>query len=546
MSKSEDYLDGLLNLAMGGTDSLSASGAVGTDTKDEGKDTESDMPKTENEFLEEFEKDLLGEGGDEEFLRQFEKEMDEGTETADIESIGKESLLDNLDGIVNSVKDEMEKGDAPEQTKEASPSGVADGMADALGDFTGMDLFADEPEEAQDTDKTKPLPATEEIGDNEIMDLLNADGGLFGTEEPTEKTAPESIAPKAEAAPESIASGAQMPTDGAAAANEEAGSTEEKAEEGEPEEASGKKRRRKKKEKKKKDEAAADDAKEGEPKESFLQRMSKLFFGEDEEEENENVKGAPEAATDGVQELTADNMDILAQLGGAGAASADAPAENPKDKKKKKEKKPKKEKPKKEKPKKEKKPKPKKEKKPKPPKEPDNTPPLPKKPVILIFVMAISFLVLVILGTDLFGYSYQISEAESAYQSGDYESAYQSIYGVEVKEADSALYEKTLLMANVSGEFSAYQTFLENQMYDMALDCLIRTIGRCEKYRSQAEEYGCLSELEQLEEDAKGALAAFGISADEACSVYEIAEDREEYSIRIYSILKDAGYEVAE
>ena len=40
-----------------------------------------------------------------------------------------------------------------------------------------------------------------------------------------------------------------------------------------------------------------------------------------------------------------------------------------------------------------------KEKKPKKPKVPDNTPPLPKKPVILTFVMAGSFLVLVLVGT---------------------------------------------------------------------------------------------------------------------------------------------------
>ena len=60
-------------------------------------------------------------------------------------------------------------------------------------------------------------------------------------------------------------------------------------------------------------------------------------------------------------------------------------------------------------------------KKPKKPKEPDNTPPLPKKPVALIMVMAASFLALVLVGTNLFGYTLSFNNAKQAYELGDWQ-----------------------------------------------------------------------------------------------------------------------------
>ena len=182
----------------------------------------------------------------------------------------------------------------------------------------------------------------------------------------------------------------------------------------------------------------------------------------------------------------------------------------------------------------------KKEKKPKPPKEPDLTPPLPKVPVILIFVMVFSFLILVVLATNLVGYSSSFSNAEDAYAKGDYEQAFQDVAGLEVKEKDQDTYRKYRILAYTTGQYRAYQNLVNQKIYDMALDSLISTIGRCEEYSSDAKELGCEGEISDIQAKAEEALEAFKIDTEKALEVYDM-KDRTAYSKEIYQILDDAG-----
>ena len=213
------------------------------------------------------------------------------------------------------------------------------------------------------------------------------------------------------------------------------------------------------------------------------------------------------------------------------------------EKKAKKEKKKQEKKEKQEKAKKEKKAKPKKEKKPKPPKEPDNTPPLPKKPVILIFLMVASFVALVMIGADLLGYSNHITNAKNQYAKKNYSEAFAEISGMEMKEEDQILYEKYHVMAMVSVELEAYESLASQGFYDMALDCLVRTVGRAEKYRADAESYGCVQELNELALEAEEILSqTFGVSREEALELYAY-RSKKEYSKAINTIIKEHGLE---
>ena len=91
------------------------------------------------------------------------------------------------------------------------------------------------------------------------------------------------------------------------------------------------------------------------------------------------------------------------------------------------------------------------------------------------------------------------------------------------------------------GEFSAYQSFMEANLYDMALDSLIRTVGRCQKYQAEAELYGCTQEMTRLRTQTTGALASFGLTQEQALELYGL-EDREEYSAEIYAQIELAGF----
>lgn len=291
--------------------------------------------------------------------------------------------------------------------------------------------------------------------------------------------------------------------------------------------------------------------KDGEQK-GFLGKLGTILFGEDEDEEEEKEKTtktpvtpseqtgeAPEAR---IEEFSVGGEydDLFKDFTTTSSAPVETKTEEPEDKKKGKKKK---EKVKKEKVKKEKKPKPKKEKKPKKPKEPDNTPPLPKKPVFLIFLMVASFVALILIGTDLVGYNNSLNNAKNAFAKKNYTEAYSYVSAVEMKEKDLPLYEKYQTMALVAVELDAYETLMEGEFYDMALDSLIRGLGRAEKYREDAQTYGCIKELNALELKAETILnETFNLTREEALELYHY-RDRRDYSEALNKLLKELGME---
>lgn len=287
-------------------------------------------------------------------------------------------------------------------------------------------------------------------------------------------------------------------------------------------------------------------------KTGLMNKLGLILFGEDDEEDEEEFtlfkkKGAakakgnatPAAAQESavIGEASADDLALFGEFSGAQPAAAPAEEEPKKGKKEKKKKE------KKEKVKKEKKPRPKKEKKPKKPKEPDNTPPLPKKPVFLIFLMVASLVALILLGADLLGYANQMSNAKNQYAKKNYSEAFAEISGMEIKDDDMVLYHKYHVMAMVSVELEAYESLMSQKFYDMALDCLVRTIGRAEKYRADAESYGCIQELNELELKAETILSeTFGVSKEEALEFYSY-RNKKEYSTALAKVIKGLGLE---
>lgn len=579
MSKTEDYLDGLLEsmegktkasetevveetevsmdipLADGFEKEISESNAM-TGMLDAGN-----MTDEEKEFLDSFEREFLAGDDSDDFIRQFEEELakenmeeqreerldnvmeDDGIndmeEVADMEDLPLSD--DDMDIMIDTIGEDIDATmrDMEHQTEEKSAEAdepIQDAFDDALMGMSGDSLMGmgddslmGEEHEISGTDEEADLVSEEQ----DLMDLLQSDGDFSD------------IGDILKADEENVALSDDGMDDFGDFGLDGIGDEPMLSEEIEEEEPKSKKRKKK-----------AKKEKAGEEKEAsgFVQKISNLLFGGDEEEEKaaNTVKVTPVNIAPSIEELSDENLQILQALeGGATEEAAPEPVQETEEEekaRKKQEKKEKKEKAKAEK--KEKKEaakkakaekkakKPKKEKK---PKEPDNTPPLPKKPVVLVFVMVASFMALVLLGTNLFGYSNSIEKAKQAYDLGNYELAYKEVSGMELKEQDIELYEKYRVMANVSGEFSAYQSFMESNLYDMALDSLIRTVGRCQKYQAEAESYGCMTEMTRLQEQTTGALASFGLTQEQALELYGL-EDREEYSAEIYAQIELAGF----
>ena len=247
----------------------------------------------------------------------------------------------------------------------------------------------------------------------------------------------------------------------------------------------------------------------------------------DDEEDDVIIKNA-KAPT--AESLSGENADILAELEGEEKTSK-------KKDKKKKEKKPKKEKaPKK--PKTPKAPKPKKEKK---PKEVDNTPPLPRGPVIMIWVMVASLVALVLLGVNLIKYNTPIANAKSLQNQGHYAEAFSELSGLEIKEKDMELYNQLAVLSTIDSELNAYEKFSKAEKVDWAFDSLICAAGRCYINEANADVFGCLGQLETLRRTVSNELAQkYDMTYEEAIEMYTI-RDRDDYTIALYKKLTELG-----
>ena len=503
MSGTEDYLDGLL-------DSISEKDM---ETK---KKTGSETMQTEEDIMKDMENDLLSKEAEDDFLKQFEKELENE------KSAPKEEKTDDFFNSLDQIVDGADHNDD-------------DFMMDTLGDIPGIDdvMKKEDPIQTQEAEKgpdDQPKDIAKADGSDGLSDFdgVGEPDSLDGVMDADIAEQPQTLNPADDES--------DVPSDSFGIDDADSAGLDDFGDIGgddtfgdaEAEETA----------------ITADGGENTPKKESFLKKLSRILFGEDEEDEKSgsasSEKETIKEENTGDIDMSDPNMQILQELGEIPNVS-DAPKEEEKtnpeeDKKKKKEKKEKKKKEKK--PKKQKKPK--KEKQPKPPKEPVLTPPLPKVPVILIFVMVFSFLILVVLATNLVGYSSSFSNAKDAYTKGDYEQAFQDVAGLEVKEKDQDTYRKYRILAYTAGQYRAYQNLMNQKVYDMALDSLISTIGRCDEYSSDAKELGCGKEISDIQAEAEKALEAFKIDTQKALEMYD-TKDRTTYSKEIYQILDNAG-----
>lgn len=267
------------------------------------------------------------------------------------------------------------------------------------------------------------------------------------------------------------------------------------------------------------------EAKEKRKKQGFFSKIMSVLFGPDEEEDDTKI-----AEDDSLGSISSENREILKEMDADEGAG----------KKGKKEKKKKEKKEKKEKAKKEKAPKVKKE---KPPKEIDRTPPLPKKPVILIFIMALSLLILILLGSSNLQYGQDMQQAKDDFASGSYVTAFQTVAGSSVKGKDENFYKKAQVLASIQSEYQSYESLSGINENEMALDALIRGYGRCVDGADLAQEYEITDEMAGLKNQILQQLSdRFGVSEEKAAELHAMTK-RTDYTKAIQEILAAAGLE---
>lgn len=185
--------------------------------------------------------------------------------------------------------------------------------------------------------------------------------------------------------------------------------------------------------------------------------------------------------------------------------------------------------------------KPKKEKKPKKKKELPKEPPLPKVPVTMMWIMALSIMVFVFLTSSVIGYSTSVNQSKDAFDNGDYVTAYEKLQGVKVKKADEDLYHAAAALAGVQMELDAYTALMEQKQYEMALDALIRGIGRCQIHEKDAEEWNMTEQLSAMETQLGRLLKdQFNVSRRTAKKLYKL-QKRSDYTLQLHDIMSKLG-----
>lgn len=533
MANTEDYLDSLLNSInntnMSGKKSKSYSGSDPYDNASEAfrkfereqeyKREQRKKREEEQRFLQEFEGELEQEDVDD-FLRQFELELAEEEENEANESVNTQSSVDeNAGNIADMVSNAVENSTAGSSaTSEQTVSGDTQAAASAdnaeffenleeiVSDASANDTDQGTPQgtskqgemsgvsdegAAQEAQSSEPEYVEEEpIGEldsanADLLELLNGVEGDADLSEIGDLLNADSNDITLQETGAAYDEGVKAASSGSAATG-----TKEKAD---------------------------DEKKKPKKKKGFFAKLAATLFGEEEESTDVEHVEVPESRD--LENISDENLQILKELEAAEQAGA---AKEDKKQAKKDKKKAKKEK---------------KEKEPKP-EEPDNTPPLPKKPVILIFLMAFSILALVLLMMKLSGKNSYIDTAKQAMDNGDYVEAYEQLSGLDLKGNDQKLYKEVSTMAAVQEQYQAYLTLMGADKYDLALDALVRGIGRYDKGLDNAKKYGREGEMNHLKDQLEEALdQQFGMSTDDARKLYKI-KDREEYSKEIQKIIQ--------
>lgn len=555
MSKSEDYLDDLLNSVSDANrrnNKKDIENLIQSMNEEAAKPREREKKPVEKKhedysgtgFLREFEQELAT-GAADDFLQEFEMELDEeASNQADIDvNEDQTSDVEEASAIsqpeASNQMEEAEQSEETNQLRDASEPISSEGTDMATDGSAPSDMMEDVDdimdavrkkvgdsgeEEHMDTSKTPEDDASEEEEPLGFFDTLDEDSAAEIPE--ASKTESEEEEPLLSEDDDAInlmdmlSGDADLSDIGDLLKADENGEELEHSEDEDSEVQDEFERLGSIEELKDLKEAKAKRKKQG-----FFSKIMSVLFGPDEEEDDTKI-----AEDDSLGSISSENREILKEMDADEGAG----------KKGKKEKKKKEKKEKKEKAKKEKAPKVKKE---KPPKEIDRTPPLPKKPVILIFIMALSVLILILLGSSNLQYGQDMQQAKDDFASGSYVTAFQTIAGSSVKGKDENFYKKAQVLASIQREYQSYESLSGINENEMALDALIRGYGRCVDGADLAQEYEITDEMAGLKNQILQQLSDhFGVSEEKAAELHAMTK-RTDYTKAIQEILAAAGLE---
>ena len=142
------------------------------------------------------------------------------------------------------------------------------------------------------------------------------------------------------------------------------------------------------------------------------------------------------------------------------------------------------------------------------------------------------------------GVQRHMEQALDLYEDGNYILAYEKLNGLElVEEEDILTRNRARILADMQQCQDEYNVFIAQGIHEFALDSLIKGVGRYEKYKDEADEYGVSPQYESYIVYFDEQLSmTYGLSHDEALNIYR-QKNRHYYTIEMRKVLRNLGLE---
>lgn len=149
-----------------------------------------------------------------------------------------------------------------------------------------------------------------------------------------------------------------------------------------------------------------------------------------------------------------------------------------------------------------------------------------KKKVLLIAIFAATLLGSVLFMVNSAASHSALRRAREAFYTGDYESTYLSMYGENLNESDSILYEKSKIVLKLERKLDAYMNNLKLGNELEALNALVQGIGVYEKSKEEAVTIGAINEFDFVKNQILAELETnYGLDEAQAIELLQIQDE---------------------
>ena len=127
--------------------------------------------------------------------------------------------------------------------------------------------------------------------------------------------------------------------------------------------------------------------------------------------------------------------------------------------------------------------------------------------------------------------------AESAFTHQEYTTAYKMLYGKEMTEDQTVIYEQSRVLAWAERYLSGYENYIAMNMQEEALDMLLMAMRSKDSLLEEAVKFGVEIQVQTVYDSIESLLSSnYGLSETDISEINSIKKERD-YTIRLMEIV---------